>query len=211
MKNLLSNSILFLTLLLMVIACVGQMSTPTVSPPGIEKTPTPIVSPADIEKEEQAVYSSFFTNYPETVVILQETSTGFLPSSDDELQERMEYIASGLPGASQETLNDFHERNRRQPSQLSSEMQLGVEYVLFSTEELSSIMNQPNGWDALYEKYSPSGYVQLSRVGFNKTLDQAILYVGSVAGPMMGGGNYYLMAKNDGQWVIKEQVLAWVS
>lgn len=29
--------------------------------------------------------------------------------------------------------------------------------------------------------------------------------------PLMGSGNYYLMEKKDGQWVIKEQVLAWVS
>jgi hypothetical protein len=192
-------------------ACAAQMFTPTVPSPHIEKTPTPIVLPADIEKEEQAVYSSFFTNYSEPIVILQETSTGFLPSSDNELQQRMEYITSGLPDVSKETLNDFLERNRRQPSQLSPDMQLGVEYVLLSAEEFSAIMNQSNGWDAFYEKYSRLGYMQFSRVGFNKTLDQAVLYVGSIPGPMMGGGNYYLMEKMDGQWVIKEQVLAWVS
>ena len=148
----------------------GQPPTPIVSPPSIEKTSTPLVSPADVEKEEHAVYSSFFKNYSETIVILQETSTGFIPSSSDELQQRMEYITSGLPGSSKETLDDFYERNRRQPSQLSPDMQLGVEYILLSAEEFSSIMNQ-SGWDAFYEKYSRSGYVQLSRVGFNKSLD----------------------------------------
>lgn len=170
-----------------------------------------MISPTDVEKEEQAVYSSFFEKYSETIVILQETSTGFLPSSSEELEERMNYITSGLPGASKETLNDFFERNRRQPGQLSPDMQLGIEYILLSPDEFSTIMNQANGWDAFYKKYSRSGYVQLSQVGFNKTLDQAIVYVSSVPGPMMGGGNYYLMEKKDGQWVIKEQVLAWIS
>jgi len=196
MKKLLLN-LIFPTLLLLVTACAGQASTP-------------IVSPSDIEKEEQAVYASFFTNNPEPVVILQDTSTGFLPSSADELRQRMDYIASGLPDASKETLDQYFERNRV-TSQLSPDMQLGVNYILLSADELSTIMKQPDGWNAFYEKYSPSGYMQLSRVGFNQTLDQAIVYVGGEPGPMMGSGNYYLMEKQNGQWVIKEQVLAWIS
>ena len=198
MKKLLFKAILFSTLLPLITACAGTASTPT-------------VLPEDIDKEEQAVYSTFFHNTSETIVILRDTQTGFLSSSSEELEERMHYIASGLPAASEETLADFFERNRRQPGQLSPDMQLGVAYVLLSTDEFSAVMNQPNGWDAFYEKYSPSGYVQLSRVGFNKTLDQAIVYFSSVPGPMMGSGNYYLMEKKDGQWVIREQVLAWVS
>ena len=213
MKKLLLNSIIP-ALLVLVTACAGQMPTPTILPTEIEsreETPTPIVSLVDIEKEEQAVYSSFFKNYSEPIVILQETSTGFLPSSSDELQQRMEYITSGLTDASKETLDDFFERNRRQPSQLSPDMQLGVEYILLSADEFSAIMKEPNGWGAFYEKYSPAGYVQFSQVGFNETLDQALVYVSSVPGPMMGGGNYYLLEKKGGQWVIQEQVLAWIS
>ena len=218
MKKLLINSILP-ALLCFITACARQANTerialtPTliVSPPKIEKTDTPTALPTDVEKEEQAVYSSFFKNYSETIVILRETSTGFLPSSSDELQQRMDYITSGLPSASKETLNNYFERNRQQPSHLSPDMQLGIDYALLSAEELSEIMNQLNGWDAFHEKYSQAGYMQFSRVGFNETMDQAIVYVGSVPGPMMGSGNYYLMEKRGGQWVIKEQVLAWVS
>jgi len=197
MKKLLLN-LIFPTLLLLVAACAKQaISAPT-------------ISPTEIEKEEQAVYATFFSNTSGTIVILQDTSTGFLPSSADELRQRMDYIATGLPSASKETLDHYFERNRV-TSQLSPDMQLGVNYILLSADELSTIMKQPDGWNAFYEKYSPSGYMQLSRVGFNQTLDQAIVYVGGEPGPMMGSGNYYLMEKQNGQWVIKEQVLAWVS
>ena len=196
MRKLLLNST-YLVILLLVTACAKQVSTP-------------MVSQDDIDKEEQAIYASFLKNNSETIVILGETYTRWLPSSSNDLEQRMDYIASGLPSASKETLDDFLEHNR-QPSQLSPDMQIGIHYVLLSTEELSTIMNQPNGWDTFHEKYSPSGYMQLSRVGFNKTLDQAIVYVASVPGPMMGGGNYYLLEKKRSQWVIKEQVLAWVS
>ncbi len=170
-------------------------------------TPASTPSAADIEKEEQAVYSSFFGSNSGTIVILQDTSTNI---SSDDPQESIDYIKSGLPSASKETLNNYLERNAR-PSQLSPDMQLGVDYVLLSRDELSTIFSQTDGWDAFYAKYSHSGYTQFSRVGFNKTLDQAVVYVGGMAGPLMGSGFYYLMEKKNGEWVIKEQVMAWIS
>jgi hypothetical protein len=206
-------NLIYPVILILVTACAGQASPPIVSPPDIKQalqTPTPVISQASLEKEEQAVYASFFKDNAATIVIQEDTSTAWLASSEDELKQRMDYIASGLPDASSETLNDFLKRNR-QPSQLSPDMQLGIHYILVSAVEFSSVMNQPNGWDAFYKKYSPAGYMQLSRVGINPTLDQAIVYVASIPGPMMGGGNYYLLEKKGGQWGIKEQFLAWIS
>jgi hypothetical protein len=201
MRKILFN-LIYLIILSLVTACAGQASTQVVSPP--------VVSQADLEKEEQAIYASFLKNSLEPIVIQKDTSTEWLRSSEDELKQRMEYIASGLPNASNETLDDFFQRNR-QSTQLAPDMQLGVHYILLSTDDLSAVMDQPNGWDAFHEKYSPSGYMQFSRVGFNDTVDQAIVYVGSIPGPMMGSGNYYLLEKEAGQWSIREQVLAWVS
>jgi hypothetical protein len=201
MRKILFN-LIYPVILFLVTACAGPAATPIVSPP--------VVSQADLQKEEQAVYASFFQGNSETIVIQEETSTAWLPSSEEELKQRMDYITSGLPNASKETLHDYFETNR-QSSQLSPEMELGVHYILLSTEELSAVMDQPDGWDAFHEKYSPSGYMQFSRVGFNNTVDQAIVYVASIPGPMMGSGNYYLLEKKTGQWSIREQVLAWVS
>jgi hypothetical protein len=210
-KNLFN--LIYPVILILITACAGQASTPIVSPPDIKpplQTPTPVVSQADLEKEEQAVYASFFKNTSETVVIQKDTSTGWLPSSEEELKQRMDYIASGLPNASNGTLDNYFQRNR-QSTQLSPDMQLGIYYVLVSADEFSEVMDQPDGWEAFYKKYSPSGYMQFSRVGFNNTLDQAIIYVGVIPGPMMGSGNYYLLEKKAGKWSIREQVLAWVS
>jgi hypothetical protein len=210
-KNLFN--LIYPVILILVTACAGRASTPIVSSPDIgpaAQTPTPVVSQADLQKEEQAVYASFLKNNPETIVIQEDTSTEWLPSSEAELKQRMEYITSGLPNASNETLDDFFQRNR-QSTKLAPDMQLGVHYILVSADEFSAVMDQPYGWDAFHEKYSPSGYMQFSRVGFNDTVDQAIVYVASIPGPMMGSGNYYLLEKRAGQWSIREQVLAWVS
>ena len=212
MRKILFN-LIYTVILILITACTGQASTPIVSPPDLKpapQTPTPVISQADLEKEEQAIYASFLKNNLEPIVIQKDTSTEWLPSSEEELKQRMEYITSGLPNASNETLDNFFQRNR-QSTQLSPDMQLNIHYVLVSAEEFSAVMDKPNGWEAFYKKYSPSGYMQFSRVGFNNTLDQAIIYVGVIPGPMMGSGNYYLLEKKAGQWSIREQVLAWVS
>lgn len=170
-------------------------------------SPTPKPSAAEIEKEEQAVYSFFVGGGTGSVILLQDTATDI---NSDNPQQTIDYVKSGLKSISKETLDNYLERNA-QPVQLSPDMQLGVDYVLLSGEELSAIFREPDGWDAFHKKYSGAGYTVFSRVGFNNTLDQAVIYVGSVAGPLMGSGSYFLMEKKDGQWIMMEQVMVWIS
>ncbi len=172
-------------------------------------TPRPVSTPsvADIEKEEQAVYS-FFVSGSGTVLILQDTSTG---TPVDDPQQTVDYAKTALKGVSRETLDQFLERNK-QAGPLPSNMNLGKEYILLNPEELAKITSQSNWGEVLNEKYSNAGgYFIFSRVGFNHTLDQALIYVGRVAGPLAGAGYYYLMEKKDGEWKIKEQVMVWIS
>ena len=171
-------------------------------------TPAATPSAADIEKEEQAVYSFFVGGGERTVLILQDTSADI---SANDPQKSLDYIRSGLPSLSDEALDNFVQRNQ-QSGPLAPGMELDVDYILLSTEELSEITRQPNWGEVITQKYPGSyGYTMFSRVGFNNTLDQAVIYVGSMAAPLMGSGFYYLMEKENGDWVIKEQVMAWIS
>ena len=171
-------------------------------------TPAATPSAADIEKEEQAVYSLFVGGGERTVLLLQDTSADI---SANDPQKSLDYIRSGLPSLSDEALDNFVQRNQ-QSGPLAPDMELDVDYILLSTEELSEITRQSNWGEVITQKYPGSyGYTMFSRVGFNNTLDQAVIYVGSMAAPLMGSGFYYLMEKENGDWVIKEQVMAWIS
>ncbi len=169
--------------------------------------PAPKPSAAEVEKEEQAVYSFFLSDKLGPAVVLEETSTDI---DSDNPRETVDYIKSGLTGISEDTLDSYLERNN-QPGQLTSDMDLSVDYVLITQDELATIFNQPDGWDVFHEKYSEAGYSVVSRVGFNRTLDQALIYVGHMAGPLMGSGSYYLMEKQNGEWIIKEEIMVWIS
>ena len=160
-----------------------------------------------MEKEEQAVYS-FFVAKQGTVLILRDTSTNI---SDDNPRQTIDSLRSNWKDVGGETLDSYLERNK-QLNQLSPTMDLGTRYILLSPEELAKVTSQPNWHQALKEKYpSSNGYLIFSRVGFNNTLDQALIYVGNVAGPLMGAGYYYLMQKKDGEWRIKDQMMVWIS
>ena len=169
---------------------------------------TPVPSQQDIEAEEQAVYAFFVSRAEGSTVILQETSTGF---PTDEPKQARDSMRSNFPRLSTQAVDTFMERNQG-PTQLSPNMQLGVDYTLLSAKDLATISSQPNWYEILRDKYPGSnGYLIFSRVGFNSSLDQAVIYVGQVAGPLMGSGSYYLMEKQNGEWILKDQVMVWIS
>lgn len=171
-------------------------------------SPAPTPNPADIEKEEQAVYAVFVNENSGPALILQNTSTSTV---EEDPQLLLDNIKGGLPNISNQMIDNYLERNA-QPSQLSPDMQLGVEYSLLTQTELAEISSQQNWHEILQERYpGVQGYYIFSRVGFNNSLNQAVVYVGRVAGPLMGSGSYYLLEKQNGVWVIKEETMVWIS
>jgi hypothetical protein len=172
----------------------------------LSSAPTP--SAAEIEKEEQIVYSFFINPVDGPALILENTYTSM---SHDDTEQTIDYIQSDLDDISKETLNNFLNRNQESTA-LSSTMELDAPYLLLTSEELKEIASQPNWGKILTDKYPGSyGYSIFSRVGFNNSLDQALIYVGFVGGPLMGSGSYYLMEKQGGEWVIKDQIEVWMS
>ncbi len=168
----------------------------------------PAPSAAEIEKEEQAIYTFFLPDTGSPVLILEETSSDI---SSDNPDQMIDYVKSDLEDLSKETLNHFLEQNA-QHTKLSADMDLGVEYKLLTADELKRIASQPNWGELLTQEYPGSyGYTIFSRVGFNNSLDQALIYVGSVGGPLMGSGSYFLMEKQNGEWRMMDQIEVWIS
>lgn len=162
-------------------------------------TPKPAPAQADIKKEEQAIYSLLLADAGDVALILRDVSTGNPGQNKSDLKSYFEDISG-------ETVNSFLERNS-QPSQLSPDMQLGKEYILLAPDEFSAISSQPNWGKVLEEQYPASnGYRYFSHVGFNNSLDQALIYMGSGYGPLACSGDYYLFEAVNEEWIIKETI-----
>jgi hypothetical protein len=65
--------------------------------------------------------------------------------------------------------------------------------------------------DALQKKYGTSLIIRLSRVGFNKSRNQALVHVEHYCGLLCGGGDYLVLSKRDENWTVVKGVDTWVS
>jgi hypothetical protein len=111
-----------------------------------------------------------------------------------------------------ETQDSFRSRNATSQI-LRSNMQLGEPYTLLSQSARNRIFGQnQSGWDVFYNHYPQApGITTFSRVGFNSSLDQALVYMGTQSNWLAGAGYYFLLIKVNGTWTIDQQVMVWVS
>jgi hypothetical protein len=56
-----------------------------------------------------------------------------------------------------------------------------------------------------------SGDIRLSRIGFNSTRDEALVYTESVCGSLCGSGDIFLLRKERDHWEVVAQRNLWVS
>ena len=67
-------------------------------------------------------------------------------------------------------------------------------------------------WDLFYKKFPDSqGLITLSRVGFNSTRTQALVYIGNSCGGLCGTGYYVRLDKQGNVWKVTKNSMAWIS
>lgn len=199
---------------------VAAQATPvplTSPPPAPTETPPLTATPQGGVRmaEEYNVYSAcieafFLVEGVELIVIRDHTDTD--GSVGNTLAQEMRYVQDSLGSAvSEETLRDYRVQNAsREP--LSRRLALDVEVAFLSDTEFEAIFAAPDGWEQFYALYPHSqGIMTLSRVGFDRGMEQALVYVGNQVHYLAGQGYYLFLSKEGGRWVIQETVLVWIS
>ena len=177
-------------------------------------TPAPASTPSaeQIDAEEQAVYAALLRNLysASSYVIMVTTATG--PTGVEDTASILDHVVQNMHAVDLETADSFRVRNDA-AYPVPPDMDLGSGYVLLSQGEMSQIFSQNrDGWQLFYEQYPDApGITTLSRVGFNKSLDQALVYVGTISHWLAGAGYYILLIKVDGSWIVDQQVMTWIS
>ena len=175
-------------------------------------TPKPTIKPTpDAIREEERVYKALIeANYPsDLLVIMNRTQTDVVELASDKTYQHVE---ESLQHLSVDTLSNFKTRNDSSYP-LKTSMILGRRYILFSEKDKQDLfqINQ-SGWDVFYNRYPEApGIITLSRVGFNEQFDQALVYLGIQSHWKSGLGNFFLLNKIDGEWIIDQKVLTWIS
>ena len=119
-----------------------------------------------------------------------------------------------LEPISLDTLDDYAARNK-QPLTFEKKFKLRTKYEIVPYAEVEKLFPEgmpEEGWKAFYSKYPGSnGYIRLSRVGFNKARDQAVVNTAWMRGPLHGEGSYVLLGKQNGSWKVLKRVGSWMA
>ena len=198
-----STSLVFL--LLFVLSIAGCSGT------------TPVVhstTPTGPEVEEYAVYATVINELyvaEQTKLVIIKDRTGLSHSISKDLNRELELAQRDMTATSNDTIKDFQEKNQ-QSYPLDDSIRTKTKCLLIGEKEVEEIYQDVDGWSNFYKKYPDSqGIMTLSRVGFNKDLNQALVYVGNRKGGLSGMGLFILLSKGNGNWIIQDKYSAWVS
>jgi len=184
-------------LVLLLCSCSPGSPRPTVTPP------------PGIEAEEYAVYSALVRQNPigynlgSSIVIREQTVSGA-----DMLELTLENVHA-LPAR---LVDSYRSRNAASYT-LGPNLDVEQDYALMPEEDYDKIFG-PGGamWARFQARYpEASGLVIFSRVGFDANEDKALALMGYRCGDLCGAGGLYLLVKEDGNWKVQEELMAWQS
>jgi hypothetical protein len=167
------------------------------------------------EIEEYAVYSTLLIQlykggHTGTVLIRDHTTIdGFNYKAHDNV---LVEISRQLPLMQAETLSSFFEANE-QSHPFDTRLRLPGASRFVDAQQIEGYFREGGGgWQAFDRDYPHyGGFITLSRVGFNRDMNQAIVYFSSVCGDTCGAGSLVFLIKEGAVWRIKGSAVNWVS
>ncbi|MEK6322531.1 MAG: hypothetical protein AABN33_12715 [Acidobacteriota bacterium] len=164
-----------------------------------------------VSDEEYEIYSTVIKQkyvQPNTKLLIVEERTfryDFAIENDEPWREKRKGVT-----IDQSAAEDYEAKNSRQWLLTKASFKLPVKLNLITDLDLKAIFHGIWGdleWTNYYRRYpESSGFVMLSRIGFNTERTQGLLYIGSRCGPGCGDINFLLLEKANGTWTIKKEL-----
>jgi hypothetical protein len=184
-------------MMLLLCSCSSDSLQPTLTPP------------PGVEAEEYAVYSALIRQNPigydlgSSFVVRENTM------ADLDMFERTLENVHKLPSS---LVDSYRARNAASYT-LDPNLDIEQDYVLMPQQVFDEILGRRGSrWTDFEARYpGASGFILFSRVGFNADGDQALADMGYRCGDLCGAGGLYLLVKEDGNWKVQEELMAWQS
>jgi hypothetical protein len=127
-------------------------------------------------------------------------------------EKMAESLRKKYPVLQQAGLDAFRKVNAQQAS-LRRSLHPSIDYELVTSAQLEPIFCYHCGfWPAYYKRFPGSqGLLTFSGVGFSADGTQAFFYFSNRCEGLCGTGDYVIMEKRDGRWVIQKEINTWVS
>jgi hypothetical protein len=173
----------------------------------------------EVSAEEYAVYSAYLNGVEQNpndgkpvklIVIDSHTMATVSSCSQDNIAKYNKRIAKD---ELKPLFEDLLARSR-ESALLKRLFSIRHDYILLGRKDYAAFfrIKDIEGWEDFYKKYpNSSGYVSLSRIGFNTTFTKAILFRSESCGSLCGSGDYILFEKTNGKWKDVDRFNCWMS
>ncbi len=96
---------------------------------------------------------------------------------------------------------------------LQARLHTAIPHKLVNHGKLEDLFKKGGGgWDKFYQIYpDAAGVWDFSHPGYNEARNEAVLYVGHSCGNLCGTGHLFFVAKENGQWKVKNRLMLWIS
>jgi len=123
-----------------------------------------------------------------------------------------EYRGPSFDRVDSETLADYRVQNG-EPKRFRPLESLPAALVLLDRSEFSKMLRGRrgvDGWSLFYDNFpTSSGFIEFSAVGFDRTRDEAFVYVTRSCGWNCAAGWYVLLGKDADAWRVRKRHLLW--
>ena len=128
-------------------------------------------------------------------------------------KRKYNYLVKELKTLSRDTYSDFERKNKKSEKVNKVAINAEIFYISKSYEnKLFDKESLEHQWDNFYIQFANAqGISSLSKVGFNKHRDQALMYVDYQSHNLDGRGIYILYKKLNDQWLIESITTVWIS
>lgn len=155
--------------------------------------------------EESAVYSALINDQLEVPFsYLMGDPILIVNSSELEIAD-FRYLIGEFKPLDRDTLEDF--KNANQVSQV-----LNMPLTVNKPYEYIVLPKDDNDWMELANTYPNAiSITTLSKIGFNKKFDQALVYMAYRCGVECGSANIYFLTRKGDAWTVEGSVFVWTS
>jgi hypothetical protein len=174
-------------------------------------------TPQSITEDDSAVYTAVLRELYQAakgrpIILSDQTALGVPPGMVGNLRVQGPQTDTFLDRISPEARQNYEDVNNHSSLHLPSPCKFVPECSLVNLADVALQVKDAKAWHKFMTKHANTpGIIIVSRIGYNRTRDQAVVYSGMSCGMLCGQGEFSWLTKHDGVWSVEASNVVWIS
>jgi hypothetical protein len=174
-------------------------------------------APLELTADDSAVYTSVLRELYQAakgrpIILSDQTALGVPPGMVGNLPVQGPQTITFLDKISPEARQNYEDINNHSSLHLPAPCKLAPECTLVDLADVALQVKDAKAWRKFMTKHANTpGIIIVSRIGFNRERDQAVVYSGMSCGLLCGQGEFTWLVKRNGVWAVESSNVVWIS